>query len=251
MAARWLQAMAVLVCAGGCATDTAPTVRIFAAASTTRALREALELHEAEGGPSVQAIVGASSSLALQIEQGAPADLFLSANPAWMDHLEQGGHLAVDSRVDLLANQLVLVAPIDASVTLALSPGVDLVGALQGGRLAVGDPDHVPAGQYARDALRELGVWDFARPHLAPAADVRAALALVEQGEAPLGVVYATDAIASENVRVVARFAPQTITYPLAAIAHGTDPGPAERTRRFLQSDAAQAVFANHGFSSP
>lgn len=229
-------------------------VRVFAAASTTQALQAVLRAHEAAGGPPADAVVASSSTLARQIEQGAPADLFLSANPRWMDHLEAGGHIGADTRRDLLGNRLVVVAPAAAPEHLALTASTDLVARLAGSRLAVGDPDHVPAGLYAKAALEGLGLWDQVEPHLARSADVRAALALVERGEAPLGIVYATDAAASDSVVVVATFpvgSHPPVTYPLAIVAErGEQPG-VQAVWSHLQSDAAQAVFAEYGFIRP
>ncbi|WP_062537255.1 molybdate ABC transporter substrate-binding protein, partial [Mizugakiibacter sediminis] len=162
---------------------------LFAAASLKPAL-DALAAAGALGTPAPTRVYAASSQLARQIAQGAPAAVFVSADEAWMDELAARGLIAADSRVDLLGNTLVLVAPAASTLHLELKPGADLAGALHGGRLAIALPDAVPAGRYARQALTALGLWRDVVPHLAPAQDVRAALNLVLRGEAPLGVVY-------------------------------------------------------------
>ena len=228
-------------------------VRVFVAASAAAATREALEIC---GGPHPMAVVveAASSALARQIAQGAPAQLFLAANPRWMDHLETTGFLVPHSRVDLLGNRLVVVAPRDAGTMLDPDSADAWAAELGEGRLALGDPTHVPAGMYAEEALRSLGVWAALEDRLAPAADARAALALVERGEVALGVVYASDAAGSERVDVVAVLAEHlhpTIRYPLAIMAgHGEGQG----TRDLwtcLQSPAVLGVFEHRGFRRP
>lgn len=231
-------------------------VQIYAAASTTDALNDALSLLAEQGGPAAITVVGSSSTLARQIEHGAPAHLYLSANPAWMDHLADRGALEPGSRIDLLTNQLVVVAPTAAPPARAIDladPETLLAALGPDGRLAVGDPTHVPAGQYAQAALTGLGVWEALEPRLVPAADVRAAMAFVERGEAPLGIVYATDAAGSDRVTVVATF-PSTshppITCPLSLVAGQATPD-ARATHAFLQSDAARARFEAHGFGRP
>jgi molybdate transport system substrate-binding protein len=260
--AAWTALLAAIAagCAGPSGAPDAPApVQVYAAASTTDALNDALRGLADQGGPEAVAVVGSSSTLARQIEHGAPAQLYLSANPAWMDHLADRGALEPGSRVDLLTNRLVLVAPTaDADAldggTIDLSdPGALLAALGPDGRLAVGDPAHVPAGQYAQAALTSIGAWAAVEPRLVPTADVRAALAFVERGEAPLGVVYATDAAASEGVVVVATFPAGShppVTCPLALVAGHADPA-ARATHAFLQSDAARARFEAHGFGRP
>ncbi len=233
------------------AQDAAPPVTLFAAASTTDAVNEIAEAYAAKTGGSIRPVVAASSTLTRQIAQGAPADLFLSANVAWMDHLAGQKLLVVDSRIALLSNRLVLVAPAGSDLRLRLAPGLGLRNLLGDGRLAIGDPDHVPAGIYARQALEALGLWDQVADRLAQASNVRAALALVDRGEVVAGIVYETDAAISQRVRIVDAFpatAMPRITYPLAIIA-GHDNPATRRVYDFLKSDEAAAIFRKHGFT--
>lgn len=226
-------------------------VTIFAAASTTDVLNEIAEAYAAKSGGALRPVLASSSTLARQIAQGAPADLFLSASVQWMDHLAEQQLLAPDSRVPLLSNRLVLVAPADSPLRLRLSADLPLRALLGDGRLAVGDPDHVPAGIYAREALQALGLWDQVADRLAPAANVRAALALVDRGEVSAGIVYETDAAISSRVRIVDAFPDEAvppITYPLAIVA-GHDRPAVRAVYDFLKSDEAAAIFARHGFT--
>ena len=231
------------------ATETPPV--ILAAASMQGPLDEALALWTAQGHPAPVVSYAASSALARQIEAGAPADLFISADEAWMDTLADKGLIRPESRADLVGNRLVLVAPATSTVTLDLRPGVDLAPLIGDGRLAMADPDAVPAGRYGKAALTALGAWTAIQNRVAPAENVRAALALVERGAAPLGVVYATDARASSAVRVVAVFPASShppIVYPIVVIA-ASKQDQAEPLRHFLLSAPAQSVLARHGFS--
>jgi molybdate transport system substrate-binding protein len=224
---------------------------VFGAASLSNALDAVIERYQADGGGPVRASYASSSTLARQIEQGAPADLFVSANPQWMDYLEQRDLLRAGSRADLLGNGLVLVAPLDSATTLEIAPGFDLLGALDGGFLAMGDPDHVPAGIYGRAALERLGVWDAVAPRVARADNVRAALALVARGEAPLGVVYRSDAVADASVKVVDDFPRDShppIVYPVAIMADSKHPDAAALVA-LLQSETAGAIFERFGFT--
>ena len=224
---------------------------VFAAASTTNAVTDVNDLFSASGKGEATASFASSSTLAKQIAQGAPAGVFLSANQKWMDYLEKKGFIIKETRFDLLKNRLVLIAPIDRDVpTVEIKPGFDLKGLLDQGRLAMGDPTHVPAGMYARQALESLGIWKGLESRVAAAAHVRAALALVERGEAPLGIVYATDAGISDKVKVVGTFPESThppIVYPVAAVA-GTDAPLAEAYLEFLKSPKASEVFIKYGF---
>ncbi len=221
-------------------------VTIFAAASLRGALEAALEGAEAR----TQVSYGGSGAMARQVAQGAPADLVILANVAWMDWLEARGLLEADSRRDLLGNRLVLVGPAGA----APLDGVEaeaLLARLDGGRLAVGLTEAVPAGIYARDWMQAAGLWEALRPHLAETENVRAALALVSRGEAPLGVVYASDALADPGVEVLleidaALHAP--IVYPAALVA-GRGGAAARAVLDHLGGDAAGAAFAAHGFA--
>ena len=231
----------------------AQQLTVMAASSLTDAMRELGQQWAARGHPAPRLVFAASSALARQIEQGAPADIFASADEPWMDYLQQR-HLIVDSsRIDALGNRLVLVAPRDRPGDVALTPGVDLLARLgPNGRLATGDPASVPVGKYAQAALTSLGVWDRLAPRLARAENVRAALLLVERGEAPLGIVYATDAAASPKVRVAGTFPDGThppIAYPFALTARGDTPE-ARALLAFLTGPDAAPVYRKLGFST-
>lgn len=193
-----------------------------------------------------------SSALARQIEAGAPADLFISADEQWMDEVQRKGLVKAGTRLSFLGNRLVLIAPVRSRGAMAIRPGFPLARALGSGRLAVADPDAVPAGKYAKAALTRLGVWAGVEPKLARAENVRAALAFVERGEAPYGVVYETDARASSKVRIVGRFPAGShppISYPLALLTSSASPE-AEAFRRFLVSPAGKAIFRRYGFTA-
>lgn len=250
MLKRSLLSLVTAILVGLSATQASADVLVFAAASTNEAATEAAAAFQKETGIPVVLSFGASSTLAKQIEQGAPAQVFLSANTKWMDYLQQAGALKDDSRVDLLGNALVLVAPQGtAAVDLGKAP---ISGLLKGGRLAVGDPDHVPAGQYAKQALTSLGQWADLEPMLARASDVRGALALVQRGETPYGIVYSTDAAALADVAMVATFPADShpkIVYPLALTKAADDA--AARFATFLQQPEARSIFARHGFTAP
>jgi len=223
---------------------------IFAAASATSAVDEVLELYRQQGGEPVRASYASSGALARQIESGAPAGMYLSANPDWMDHLEQQGLLAEGTRQDLLSNSLVLVAPVQDRRSLELRHGMPLARWLNGGRLSMGDPAHVPAGNYARQALEHFGVWDDVQAQTARAENVRAAVLLVARAEAPLGIVFATDAAIEPQVRVVATFpsnSHDTIVYP-AAIVGEHDSEAVRAFLAFLQTAEARQVFERYGF---
>lgn len=224
---------------------------VLAAASLQESMNAAADAWAKRGHVRPTLSFAASSALARQIVAGAPADLFVSADVEWMDDLDKRGLLAKGSRVNLLGNRLVLVAPADSRVRVTLRPGVDLRPALNGGRLAMADPDAVPAGRYGKAALTRLRGWDAVAPSVVRAENVRAALALVERGAAPLGIVYATDAKASARVRIVGVFPAAShppITYPIARIkASRSVEG--ERFRRFLISPAGRKIFITYGFS--
>jgi molybdate transport system substrate-binding protein len=193
----------------------------------------------------------ASSALARQLEQGAPADLYLSADIDWMAWSAARHLVRAETRIDLLGNRLVLIAPARDARTMALRRGMDLAGALGGGRLALADPAAVPAGKYGKAALAALGVWDSVKDRLARAENVRAALAFVARGEAPLGIVYASDAAVEPGVRVVATFGAglhPPIVYPAAVTAASTNPA-AARFLAFLASEPARPIFERYGFT--
>jgi molybdate transport system substrate-binding protein len=224
-------------------------ITVFAAASLTDSLKRIADAYKRRTGASVTLSFGASSTLARQIEQGAPADLFLSADAAWMDYLQKAGQIAPGSRKDLLGNQLVLVAASDAKPAPRIAPGFDLAGVLGHGRLAMADPASVPAGKYGKAALTALGVWDKVAPRIVQAENVRVALEYVVRGEAPFGIVYATDAKAAP-VKVVGTFPENThppIVYPVALTKNAS---PAARAFLiFLQGPEARAIFSKAGFS--
>jgi molybdate transport system substrate-binding protein len=224
-----------------------PTVDIYAAASTTDAVRSIADRYERDHDVTVRTVVAASSTVAKQIAAGAPADIYLSANVDWMDWLEARGAVRSETRRVLLRNRLVVVAPKGAAPMPALS---ELRAYLGERRLAMGDPAHVPAGMYAREALRSLGLWADVRGRTAYGSDVRAALVLVGQGEAAAGLVYATDARISDDVRVVARV-PQRhhtpIRYPVAIVA-GRDQPAVRDVFAYLQGETAARVWREHGF---
>jgi molybdate transport system substrate-binding protein len=191
----------------------------------------------------------ASSVLARQIENSQGADIFISADTDWMDYLEKRGLILRDTRRDLLGGHLVLIAPADSKAAVTIAPHFDLSGALHGGRLALADPESVPAGKYAKAALTKLDVWSTVADHLAPAENVRAALAFAARGETPLGIVYATDAMAEPRVRVVATFPDNThppIVYPIALTK---DAKPLARDfLNYLEGPEARGVFEKAGF---
>ncbi len=194
-----------------------------------------------------------SSALARQVKAGAPADLFISADEDWMDAVEKAGAIAPGTRADIAGNRLVLVAPLRQPVRLTMGKAMPIARALGSSRLAMADPDSVPAGRYGKAALTALGVWTALAPKVVRAENVRAALALVERGEARLGIVYATDARASHKTRVVGIFPPWShpaIRYPIARLKSGRHPE-AEGFRRFLLSANGRAVLARYGFSAP
>jgi len=228
------------------------TITFFAAASTTDVVTEVCRLFgEQKLGTTVPSFAS-SSTLAKQIDNGAPADIYISANQKWMDYLAKKGRIDPATRFDLLGNRIVLIAPLDSDLdTVQLVPGFDLAGLLKDGHLAMGDPDHVPAGLYGKAALESLGAWQGVEKHVAGAATVRAALALVERGEVPLGVVYATDAAISRKVKVVAIFPQEShppITYPVAIVS-GRQTAQVDRFISFMKSDQARAIFERAGFT--
>jgi molybdate transport system substrate-binding protein len=229
----------------------AESVTVFAAASTTNAITELGNMFGGQGAGNVTPSFASSSTLAKQIENGAPANVFISADEPWMNYLEERKLIDPVSRFDLLGNKLVLIAPSDSSIKIEIGPKFDLAKLLANGKLAVGDPDHVPAGKYAKAALEKLGVWKDIESKLARAADVRGALTLVERGEAPLGIVYSTDAAITPKVKVVGVFPEGThpkIVYPAALVA-GKATAAAKSFLDFLRTPEAKAVFVKYGFT--
>ena len=224
---------------------------VFAAASLTDALQKATDEFTKASGVQVKLSFAASSALAKQIESGARADVFFSADQEWMDYLEQRKLIAVETRTNLLGNRLVLIAPSDSRVAIKIGPDAPLAKVLgNNGRLATGDPDSVPVGKYAKAALTNLRLWDSVQARIARAENVRVALMYVARGEAPLGIVYATDAAAEPKVRVVDMF-PETshapITYPVAVTSTAQ---PAAKTFvEFLRTPASRSIFQKAGFA--
>jgi molybdate transport system substrate-binding protein len=236
-----------------CLAADSDTVTVFAAASTTNAINDIGKLFTEKGKGKVVPSFASSSTLAKQIEQGAPAQVFISADEPWMNYLEEKKLIEPGSRFNLLGNKLVLIAPSGSAVSkVEIGPKMDLVKLLGDGKLATGDPDHVPAGKYAKAALSKLGVWNDIEGKLARTQDVRGALTLVERGETPLGIVYATDAAVTPKVKVIGIFPADThpkIVYPTALIAGKTSPV-AKSFLEFLKTPEAKAVFEKYGFTA-
>jgi len=231
------------------AAQTRAPVTVFAAASLRNALDEVGADFTAQTGTPVRFSYAASSALARQVEAGAPADVVVPADADWMDYLERRRLIVAASRRDDRSNHLALIAPVTSSVRWRMGAGMPLVRALGGGRLSVAGPD-VPAGRYAKAALSWLGVWASVRDHLVLADNVRGALAFVARGEAPLGVVYDTDAKAEPKVRIVGLFPDAShppIVYPAALVAGPVNPA-AAAFLGFLQGPRASAIFRGHGF---
>ena len=227
-----------------------PPVTVFAAASLKNALDEVGAAFTATGGTPVRFSYAASSAIARQIEQGAPADVFVSADSDWMDYLQKRNLIVATSRRDILANRLALICAVDSRIQLKIARGMPLAAALGGGRLAIAGPE-VPAGMYGRASLASLGVLDSVADKLAPAENVRAALAFVAQGAAPLGIVYDTDARVEPKVRIVGLFPDSShppIVYPAAQVtaSHNSQ---AAGFLDFLKNSKAVAVFRKYGFT--
>ncbi|WP_082480224.1 MULTISPECIES: molybdate ABC transporter substrate-binding protein [unclassified Rhizobium] len=229
----------------------ADNVTVFAAASLKNALDAVNAAWERKSGNAVTTSYAASSALAKQIEAGAPADIFLSADLAWMDYVAGKKLVREDSRSTLLGNRLVLVAPASDAQAVTIAPGFDLKARLAGGKLAMGAVDSVPAGKYGKAALEALGVWSSVAADVAGAENVRAALLLVSKGEAPLGIVYETDARADPSVNIVGTFPESShlpIVYPVAILAESRHPDAAAYLD-FVRSPAAKPLFEAQGFT--
>ncbi len=227
----------------------AADITVFAAASLTDALQEIGQSYEAQSGHTVAFSFAASSVLARQIEASGGADMFISADTDWMNELDSHHLIARDTRKNLLGNRLVFIAPAGRHIRLRIAPHFDLVDVLAGGRLAIASPNSVPAGKYAKASLTTLGVWDSVADHLAPAENVRVALAYVARAETPLGIVYTTDALSDPRVRIIATIpddSHQPIVYPVALTK---DARPlAGDFLRYLSSTRARDVFLKDGF---
>ena len=240
---------AVLALVASAALAQPAPLTVFAAASLKNALDDVDVAYTTQNHAPVRASYAASSALARQIEQGAPADAFVSADSDWMDYLAQRKLIVAASRRDVLTNHLALIAPATSSVRLSIRKGFPLAKALGDGRLAIAGPE-VPAGKYGRAALAALGVLDGVKDHLAPAENVRGALAFVAQGEAPLGIVYDTDAKTEPKVKIVGLFPDDShprIVYPAALVAASSNPSAAGYLA-FLQGPQASAIFRRYGF---
>lgn len=243
--------LASLALIGAPAFAQAKPVRVYAASSVTDAMDEIGALYEKKGHPKPVLVYAASSVLAKQIEQGAPADFFISADEAWMDYVSVRKLIDPATRTSALSNTLVLVAPSDRPLSVKIGKGMDLLGALQGGKLAMGDPDSVPAGKYGKAALESLGVWSQVAGSVVRAENVRSALQFVQRGEASAGIVYRTDQIGvKDKVALVGEFPESShphISYPMAVVK--SDNGAeAARFAAFVKSPEARAVFKRLGF---
>jgi molybdate transport system substrate-binding protein len=246
----FLSLAAALLLAVGPAAAQSNDVLFFAAASLKNALDAIDDQYQKDTGKHVTVSLAASSTLAKQIEAGAPADIFISADLDWMDYLAQKNLIKADTRKNLLGNELVLIAPQDNAPLVVIAPGFDLAKLLNGGKLAMADTSAVPAGKYGKAALEKLGVWDQVSGQIAQAENVRAALALVARGEAPLGIVYRTDAAVEPGVKIVAAFPADThppIVYPIALLAGSTNPGAAAYLA-YLEGATAKPLFEKQGF---
>lgn len=251
----WLALLtaAVLTLAAGTAPAAAQSrdVLVFAAASLKNALDEIAAQWQRESGKKAAISYAASNTLIKQIEQGAPAAIFISADLDWMDYGQQKNLIKPDTRSNLLGNRLVLVAPKDSNISANIRPGFDLAALLKGDRLAMGNVDAVPAGKYGKAALEKLGAWDGIKDKIAQAESVRAALLLVARGEAPLGIVYQTDAASDPTVKIVGTFPENThppIIYPIALTKESTSPD-ASAFLNFIRSPAARPIFERQGFT--
>ncbi|AYD43471.1 molybdate ABC transporter substrate-binding protein [Yersinia rochesterensis] len=248
---KWVASAALLAAFSSSAM--AADMTVFAAASLTNALQDIAAQYKKEKQVDVVASYASSSTLARQIEQGAPADLFISADQQWMDYVIDKQQMVANTRYTLLGNELVLIAPKDSKIDkVEIDKKTDWKKLLKGGRLAVGDPDHVPAGIYAKESLENLGAWSTLAPEMARANNVRSAMALVERAEAPLGIVYGSDAIASDKVKVVGVFpaaSHKPVEYPMA-IVKGHENPTVTAFYDYLKSPAAAVIFEKYGFTT-
>ncbi|WP_193016837.1 molybdate ABC transporter substrate-binding protein [Proteus sp. FME41] len=227
-------------------------VTVFAAASLTNALNEISAQYKQEKQTEVVASYASSSTLARQIEQGAPANLFISADQQWMDYTINKNLMVADSRHTLLGNDLVLIASKDSQLNdVVINKETKWKSLLNGGKLAVGDPDHVPVGIYAKESLEYLGAWNTVSPEMARTNNVRSGMALVERDEAPLGIVYGSDAVASDKVKVVGIFPADShkpVEYPMAVVK-GQDNKAVRDFYDYLKTPQAAEIFKKYGFS--
>jgi molybdate transport system substrate-binding protein len=227
-----------------------PPITVFAATSLTNVLQELGDGFTRETTIPIRFSFAASSALARQIESGAPADIFFSADLEWMDYLQTRNLIRRDSRHDVLGNRLVLIAPTDSNLKLKIEPHFPLAAALGKGRLATGDPDSVPVGRYAREALTTLGIWNEVADRIVRADSVRSALAFVDRGEVPLGIVYETDALIDKKVRVLDVFPAGShlpIVYPIAETTAGK--ADAAKFIAYVRGPAGDVAFKAYGFT--
>lgn len=241
----------VYLCLSSITVANADEPLVFAAASLKNALDEVIVPFQDEHDIVVRVSYSSSGTLARQIENGAPAQLFISANPLWMDYLQQRDLIDANTRIDLLGNNLVLISADSSIATVEITPDFDLAALLGDQRLAIGDPGHVPAGIYAKAALENLDLWQSVAGNIAQADNVRTTLALVARQEAPLGIVYGSDALVESSVHVLAEFPPDShppIVYPAALIAGYSGHTEAVALLTFLQSAEAGAIFSRYGF---
>ncbi len=240
-----------LLISGTASAATSSVVTVFAASSLTNAMQTLAQEYQAKTGTVVRLSLASSSTLARQIAQGAPADIYISADNRWMNYVEEKGAMDTASRKSLLTNALVLVAPKSANEnTLNVEPNWPLKRVLDGTRLAIGNPAYVPAGIYAQQSFEKLGVWSTASTVLAPTNNVRSALMLVENGESQLGVVYKTDALIAKRVKIVAQLpngSHDPIEYPIAMVK-GRNTSAVSHFYQYLQSAAADKIFVQYGF---
>lgn len=249
MKAWKIHACLVAILSVSSAANAATELKVYAASSMTNAVNDIAQQFETKYDVTVTPVYGGSSSIARQILNGAPADIFISANTKWMDYLVKSKAVKNDSVTNLVRNSLVLIAPKASTIEpFDFSDANAWNQALEGNRLALGNPVSVPAGMYAKESLTNLDVWKKLERQIAPAKNVRLALALVERGEAPLGVVYKTDALLTDKVKVVGEFANDThadIIYPAAIVKDSTQ---SEQFFEYLKSDDAKKVFSQYGF---
>lgn len=232
------------------AADSKTSLTVFAAASLTDALKEVDDAYTKANGTEIRASFAASSALARQIEAGAQADVFFSADTEWVDYLQARSLTDASTRQNVLTNKLVLIAGADNKITLKIAPNFPLAAAIGKSRLATGDPDSVPVGRYARSALTSLGVWNDVADRVVRADNVRVALAYVARGEATLGIVYETDALIEKKVRVVDTFPANShlpITYPI--VLTRTAGAEAKKYEAFVTGPQAAAIFKKYGFT--
>ena len=248
----WLFSVLIILVASSPAISQENSVIIFSAGSTTNAVTDIAALFSQTKGIKAVTSFASSSTLARQIDKGAPAQVYISANKKWMDYLEEKNLIEPGTRFNLLSNRLVLIAPHDSPLsTITIEKDFPLVTLIDNGHMAMGDPDHVPSGIYGKKAMENLGVWESVKDKIVRSKDVRAALALVARGEVPVGQVYATDAAISDKVKVIATFPADShpaIVYPAAIIADQKTPE-AQAFLSFLTSPEARNIFEKYGFS--